>query len=155
MQANISTDNITQDEQCFDNFFFVQYYLSALPYWLANIYVNEMDCKLAVSLSLTASKRQIFREKQAECITSSKCYSSVSGCKDRWLLSIAGDEKQVCVSTCSLFCAVCWWLILYTAGLNVQGLLGSAVRGPLLQAIKQAIMLLLLLKNILLQVFLT
>lgn len=78
-------------------YIFVQFYLSALP-WLANIYLSEMDCNLLVPLCV--SERQMQTEKQEQYITSLKCYSSVSGHKDRGLLSIAGDEKQarVCVS---------------------------------------------------------
>ncbi len=104
-----------------------------------------------VSLSLTVSERQMQREKQAECITSLKCYSSVSGGKDRWLRPIAGDEKQACVcgfphalsSACVLVCGSYRTLQGWAFGACWD--LQSEV--PLLQAIKQVFMLLLSLEK--------
>lgn len=66
-----------------------------------------------------------------------KCYSSVSGQKDRGLLSTAGDEKQAHVCFMSTYCSVCvlvWDS--YSTGVNI---LAPQSEAPILQAIKQAI----------------
>lgn len=81
------------------------------------------------------------REKQAECITSLKRHSSVSGCEDRGLLSIAGDEKQVCVCVCAC------WCVAAPQGRTLGACWDLHSEVPLLQAIKQAITSLLSLKK--------
>lgn len=110
-------------------YIFVQFYLSALP-WLANIYLSEMDCNLLVPLCV--SERQMQTEKQEQYITSLKCYSSVSGHKDRGLLSIAGE---------CMYVRVCWCATRTLQGWTYKPCWDLQSEVALLQAIKQAIII--------------